>query len=598
MRSKKQPEPPVDMVRLPEDGFPWLVFLSVVQEYSPAIGDVKPLFRIAFNRDLKGLEELVADFDLQSMSEVVNRSGLSYARLMYQVSSLLRKFRFPSDVAVQTENAARAFALGEEDCRRINRSYLKTRTIFGDRVFQDTAKLFIAQILGPCPHITEFEESKHGPKACVGSRQYTDSYFKYQRLPYLCPPRALGLARSFILADERWCRAINAVLHICEPDEDVRTILRWNWHKFERKILKACDTNGVSLVPKDRKTFRTIAAEPCMGMFLSQGVSSWIRRRLKGFGIDLNTQCPNQEAAKRGSVDGSIATIDLSRASDCISLALVYELLPKDWRNLCWALRSDYGKFPGVGAPRVKYEKFSSMGNGYTFAIETLLFFAITATALRFAGVPFECGKTLSVYGDDIIVPSAGYGPTVAALTEAGFTVNDEKSFFEGPIRESCGTECFLGTSVRPIYLRRVPTSPLELIALRNRLWMRVVDDGCSGEYISSLFDRWIPNNWPSGPVSEDHLSSWVFRPGRRYKRRGWCTYNRALIARIIPWSGKVNGYVHLLKAKLKAFPMENNPWDDDDYGPKGAIDVSTRDAWDVIETQTQVAPRSAGPLA
>jgi len=72
------------------------------------------------------------------------------------------------------------------------------------------------------------------------------------------------------------------------------------------------------------------------------------------------------------------------------------------------------------------------------------------------------------VYGDDIIVPSESYDMVSWALECFGFQVNPEKSFSTGPFRESCGTDAFAGTNVRPIFVDR----PRSLRADDVRAWM------------------------------------------------------------------------------------------------------------------------------
>jgi hypothetical protein len=56
-------------------------------------------------------------------------------------------------------------------------------------------------------------------------------------------------------------------------------------------------------------------------------------------------------------------------------------------------------------------------------------------------------------------------------LEALGFQINQHKSFFEGPFRESCGKDFFRGFSVRPVYLKtlRTPQSRCAAINLLNR---------------------------------------------------------------------------------------------------------------------------------
>lgn len=197
--------------------------------------------------------------------------------------------------------------------------------------------------------------------------------------------------------------------------------------------------NRVTFVPKNSKTDRSIAVEPRWNIFFQKGLGSYMRRRLLKFGVDLSDQTHNQFFAGIGSKDGSYATLDLKSASDTVSREVVWHLFPHHWAIILDDLRSQSGSLNGE---QFRYEKWSSMGNGYTFELESLLFFAICSAFT----------DDISVYGDDLIVPTGQYHEIVEALQFFGFQVNTEKSFSHGPFRESCGADYFNGELVTPIY--------------------------------------------------------------------------------------------------------------------------------------------------
>jgi hypothetical protein len=101
------------------------------------------------------------------------------------------------------------------------------------------------------------------------------------------------------------------------------------------------------------------------------------------------------------------------------------------------------------------------MGNGATFAIETLIF-----AALSFA----TGSKRFSVYGDDIIIEKEYVEDLFTLLKFFGFRINEDKSFTEGPFRESCGVDVFSGEEVTPFYLRCEKTVKPELCHIVNGL--------------------------------------------------------------------------------------------------------------------------------
>lgn len=228
--------------------------------------------------------------------------------------------------------------------------------------------------------------------------------------------------------------------------------------------LTLVDSNKVTTVPKNYKTDRVIAIEPDWNMFFQKGVGELIRQRLQRFGVLLpDAQDKNRALARLGSWTGGLATLDLSNASDSISLGLCEALLPDDWMRVVYDLRSPKGAV-GKGTT-VTYEKVSSMGNGFTFELETLLFYALACAAGR-----KEDQYNVSVYGDDIICPTWAVDLTVSVLGEAGFTVNANKSFSEGPFRESCGGHYWRGEDVTPFYLKHHPDTMGDLIVLGNAI--------------------------------------------------------------------------------------------------------------------------------
>jgi hypothetical protein len=175
--------------------------------------------------------------------------------------------------------------------------------------------------------------------------------------------------------------------------------------------------------------------------------------------IDLDEgQSMHRALARVGSLEGSLATIDLSSASDTVAFELVMFLLPEDWATLLESLRSPTTK---VGHHEYHLQKFSSMGNGFTFELETLIFWAISQTLVR--GVVY-------CYGDDIIVPTEKSEDVLAALRFFGFVPNTDKTFTHSAFRESCGGDFFLGQDVRPFFLKEPPNEPQQWISFANGL--------------------------------------------------------------------------------------------------------------------------------
>lgn len=281
----------------------------------------------------------------------------------------------------------------------------------------------------------------------------------------------------------------------------------------------------VVFVPKTAKIDRTICVEPILNSFLQKGIGTYIRDRLALYGVDLNSQSKNQHLAMRGSVFGDLATIDLSSASDCISRELVWNLLPFPWAELLDNVRTgdvtlpkEFGEF---GRTDVHLQKFSSMGNAYTFELESLIFWAISSSVYEEVfqrSLPLR-QEVVSVYGDDIIVPVECFELTRAVLEYYGFSLNKKKSFSSGPFRESCGADYYKGSFIRPFYQKTL-VSDRTLFSMHN-FFIR------SGEpRLASAVKEFIhPATILYGPdgAGDGHLiGSHSLRCSRKDRRRGF----------------------------------------------------------------------------
>lgn len=237
-------------------------------------------------------------------------------------------------------------------------------------------------------------------------------------------------------------------------------------------------------VPKKTDIDRCACKEPDVNMFLQKGVGKHIRSRLRKFGINLNDQSINRRFAKLGSETNHLATLDLSSASDTVTIELVRALLPSDWFEYLDSIRS---QSVDVDGHVIRTEMFSSMGNGFTFELESLIFYVLMRTVAYFEGSK----GIISVYGDDIIIPSGMYDMAVFVLAEFGFSVNEDKSFSTGPFRESCGGHYHYGVDVTPFYLKREPTHLTDIIRVANQLRRWTFADESRQYVYPFLYDLW-----------------------------------------------------------------------------------------------------------
>ena len=228
----------------------------------------------------------------------------------------------------------------------------------------------------------------------------------------------------------------------------------------------------LSFAPKNDKISRCICVEPTLNTFFQLGFAEHLNRRLhRRFGIDLRyQQFKNRDLARLGSITDGLSTLDLSSASDSISSKMLKWLLPADFVRWLDAYRCPVVEIPGHGTQELFM--ISSMGNGYTFPLQTMIFSCVVGAAFSFRGIPFNksaVGNDWGVFGDDIICPKSLTSDVILLLNILGFTINTDKSFVEGPFRESCGADFYLGSDIRGVYLKSLDSQMARYSAV-NRL--------------------------------------------------------------------------------------------------------------------------------
>jgi hypothetical protein len=366
--------------------------------------------------------------------------------------------KMPFDIGVDREAAAyQKFWEAEEHCRLFNSKLVgwDTRPSV-DYQLMARARRIVSRILGDFSFDEMSNECSFGPGATTSMPRRLASQQQKWEFGAHITARALPYYLAF--------RRLNA-----------------SWRGGDRQLLIVAG-NKVTTVPKSAKVDRVIAIEPDWNMFFQRAVGSMIRRRLQRIGLlTPSAQHNNRNAARDASQTGSHSTIDLSSASDSMCLALGEALLPEKWFRVICDLRSEQGKIQGK---TVTYEKISSMGNGDTFELETLLFYALARACCK-------DGKVL-VYGDDIIVPTEYHESVVVALVNSGFSVNEKKTFASGPFRESCGGHFHTGIEVTPPYFKEEITDVAGVIRTANRIRHSASQRG--GWYLDARFsDTW---NW------------------------------------------------------------------------------------------------------
>jgi hypothetical protein len=391
---------------------------------------------------------------------------------------------------------------------------------------------------------------------------------------------------DFLIANAKPERALRMLEEVSVPEPGAETPVK------------------VITVPKTLKTPRIIAVEPTAMQYAQQSLLRAFREAIEeddflSHAIGIEDQEPNRHLARVGSLTGDLATLDLSEASDRVSMQHVSNLL-SDFPDLLGAVsscRSLKAAVPNEGV--ITLAKFASMGSALCFPMEAMVFLAVI-----FIGIQKELDTPLDhetlikrfrgrvrVFGDDIIVPREYVLSVVHELENFGFRVNMRKSFWTGRFRESCGREFYNGEDVGIVRVRRVlPTrrqdaaGVISTVELRNQaywsgLWQ-------SARWLDSYLVRLLkvfPNVGPDSPVLGRESAL-----GYQFQRLDPNTHGplvKGYYVRAKSPVDKLDGEGALLKCLI-------SPPEDEDSKPSRSL----RDPFDVASVDSEHLERSGRP--
>lgn len=417
-----------------------------------------------------------------------------YAR---QIQALFSKLEFLGSDLDKVNTAVQRFKEAEALCRDTNSRFrIRNSPLNGDvEPILHRVQRKISLILGVCPDLDAFNfafgpganTNVNGQRACPRVKLSAD---------LVCSANLTPSVGDFLAEVPEWSR-----LHASQETEDA-------WHLSIGVV-----PGRLAFVPKNMQTYRSIVIEPLLNAFFQKGVGSYLKSRLLHAGCDLYDQTNNQRLARKGSVDGTLSTIDLSMASDCLARNVVASLLPLDWWQLLDSLRTSEVTYRGEP---ILLEKFSSMGNGYTFELESLIFYAICLSVCDHLGLS---ASDVSVFGDDLIVPSASYDLLVEVLAYVGFSVNQRKSYKAGPFRESCGADYLNGIDVRPFYQKTL-VSDRTLYTMHN--WFLRNGERELAAKVESFTNPALRLYGPDGYGDGHLIGSYSLRYPRQVRRAGY----------------------------------------------------------------------------
>ncbi len=392
--------------------------------------------------------------DIGTIKPLTDNSTASHAACFYLQQNLTKKTYFSAPTK-EAEDAAREKFL---DVNLANKSYVFPSTVSIEATIIERARFLLSQ---------QFFDIDGHPKLTLGAAfnvgmvgkgsnidaVSTDIWGKLFKSRLTCTNFTLyRYYREAICNNSTWFNA-----------ELVR-LSKFGTHRL-------VSGSRMFYVPKDANIARVAATEPTLNMFGQLGYGILIEKLLGQYhDIDLSLQPDrNRWFAKSGSLNGEFGTIDLQSASDTIGLGFCKSFLPKRmYTDLC-TLRSPSCK---VGNKEVTMEMMSTMGNGFTFPLQTLIFASLVLATYLELGLKVKDiygVRRYSVFGDDIIVERSAYDTVCNVLAAAGFRVNVKKSYNTGKFRESCGKDFWSGIDVRAVYLQEC-NSPAHVYSLYNRL--------------------------------------------------------------------------------------------------------------------------------
>lgn len=308
------------------------------------------------------------------------------------------------------------------------------------------ARALMHSILGDITQDEWFLECKNSGGSSIGVPFYDTSIEKKFTLPLSTTERAKTMFNHYLAFDNTLKDSIQKMNG---------PITGW---------YKVLHGSRASTVEKNDSIRRMICIEPVVNMYLQQGLMSVFYRRMKVIGLDVETlPSEHKVRAKTSSLTSREATIDWSSASDCVSTELLRYILPPKWFYCIDICRSPSTEINGEV---VDLNMFSTMGNAVTFPLETLVFFVFAHAVMLSSDIhnnslfpEWDRLKEVSVFGDDCILPTEHASDFIEAMTDVGFLINTEKSYFGNEqFRESCGGDYLAWTNVRPFYIK-APTA-------------------------------------------------------------------------------------------------------------------------------------------
>lgn len=293
-----------------------------------------------------------------------------------------------------------------------------------------------------------------------------------------------------------------------------RVLHEFFYQHTERLIVRGARASSVY---KNRVERRGINVEPFWDVILEKMVGDTFRHLLKEEGIDLN----HRQLIHRHLIqDDNLSTIDFKKASDSILVWLVNKLAGHDLFAFLQLFRAQMVLIPGYDQLPARWflpNKFSSMGNGLTFELLTLVILSFARSV----------DKTASVYGDDLICRTDCAEEICSRLRAVGFNTNPKKTFIAKPLRESCGGYFLQDYGYIRCYDIKWCHNVADVINTVNKL-SRIVDDNADWvhpvkDLLRATWEQILDGITPAlmGPRSSlEDLPAWIEHPAAIKRQR------------------------------------------------------------------------------
>jgi len=396
-----------------------LLYESLVRDFR-AVEGVEYKFR-----DVAALRHSIKSFRDMPIPDCSQASPQLFKKEV-QLANLFKRYRFKTDVYTDQELEELTFQKYIDNQTRLCRQQWQPIKLSTSRVLQH-ARRYLKKILTDKALARFADRCRFSTRATQGNPA-RDAYIDHKLAdPITGHPEHIEWFRNHLAGNEYLSR----VLEKCSPTGE--------------PVFDLCTSLTLVQVPKSYKSYRPIMPNTLIGSYHSYGLGQILEEILREeVGLDIEKlQFLHRKYAKLASIHRGWVTADLSAASESFLWWLIARLIPRKWlrelnRGRCRAFRHN-GKL-------YHYASFMAMGIGFTFPLQTLLFYAIVNSCRELLGSE----GFVSVYGDDLIYPRKIHDVVKSVFDDIGFVLNDDKTHVSTHFRESCGGDYFRGVDVRP----------------------------------------------------------------------------------------------------------------------------------------------------